>query len=136
MKLKSLTGIYDLSNRAYSEELYRNFKTQYGSMGGRLIFTTTFTAGRDVTYKDIAKILKDSNSEGVVIIASPLDTAMICKELRKLDPDIPIISSAWGMASDLIKYGGPAVEGIIASDVYDYESKHQRFITFKKPGLH
>ncbi len=132
MKLKSLTGIYDLSNRAYSEELYRNFKTQYGNMGGRLIFTTTFTAGRDVTYKDIAKILIDSNSEGVVIIASPLDTAMIGRELRKLDPDIPVISSAWGMASDLIKYGGPAVEGIIASDVFDYESKHKRFLTFKK----
>ncbi len=132
MKLKKMIGAYDLSNRAYSEELYRNLKTHYESMGGKFIFTTTFTSGSDTTYKDIAKILKDPNSDGVVIIASPLDTAMICRELRKLDLDIPVISSAWGMGSDLLKFGGPAVEGIIAADIYDYDNKNQRFITFKK----
>lgn len=130
LNIKNVTGVYDLSNRTYSEELYQNFKNQYEKLGGSLVFTTTFTSGQDVNYKDIAKILNPPTSQGILIIASPLDTGMICDAFKKIAPDVPVMSSAWGMGNDLIKYGGTAVEGVVASDIHDYESTRERYINF------
>lgn len=43
---------------------------------------------------------------------------------------IIIISGAWAMAGDLLRYGGPAVEGIGFAHVFDEDSKSEAYFKF------
>ncbi len=133
MKLRKMAGVYDLSNRAYTEGCYSNFVSKFESMGGTLIFTTTFTSGQEVSHLDIAKNILNSNPEGLMIAAGALDTAMICQHLRKLGSHIPVVSSGWAMTPDFLQHGGTAVEGVVFSiPGYVKDSKDKRYLEFRK----
>ena len=132
MGLKRIAGIYDLSNRAFSEEWYSNFSAEFERMGGRMVVTQSFTSGQPVSYLNIVKELLSSEPDGLLIVAGALDTAMICQQVRKIDSAIPIISSGWAKSSALIHHGGPAVEGVIFSQRYTPQKYHERYLTFRK----
>jgi branched-chain amino acid transport system substrate-binding protein len=131
MNLRKMAGVYDLSNRAFAEGLYKNFTSEFKKMGGTVVFTKTFTSGEEVSYLDLAKTLLASDPEGLFMIAGALDTAMICQQVRKFGSELPIISSAWAFTPDLIQHGGSAVEGLIFSESFYKESKHENYLKFK-----
>ncbi|CAN2048713.1 branched-chain amino acid transport system substrate-binding protein [Candidatus Magnetomoraceae bacterium gMMP-13] len=130
MGLRKIRGLYDLSNQVYTEGYYRNFKTEFESMGGTLAPATTFISGKEVSYFKMAENLLDS--DGVFILAGPIDTAMICQQLRKLDTKIPIIASGWAKKPDLLHHGGHTVEGVIFPQIFNEESMHKDYVRFKQ----
>lgn len=132
MDLREMAGVYDFSNRAFAEGLYKNFTTEFEKMGGSVVFTETFTSGEEVSYLDLAKKLLASDPDGLFIVAGALDTAMICQQVRKFGSELPIISSAWAFTSDLIQHGGSAVEGLVFSESFYKENKHENYLKFKK----
>jgi branched-chain amino acid transport system substrate-binding protein len=132
MGLRKIASVYDLSNRAFAEGLYQNFKTQFENMGGTLVHTTTFTSGEPISYLTLTRNLLDVEADGLFIVASALDTALLCQQLRKENVDIPIISSAWAFTPDIIRHGGSAVEGLIFSEAYYKESKHPDYLAFQR----
>ena len=84
MGLRNMAVVYDLSNRTFSEGLYNNFKSAFMSMGGTITSAETFLSGKEVAYLDLTKNLLDSEPDGLLIVASALDTAMLCQQIRKL----------------------------------------------------
>ena len=72
--------------------------------------------------------------EGVFIISSPLDTAMLAQKVRALLPSARLYTAPWAISRALIENGGEAVEGMqfyvpyIANDTSPvYRSYHRRF---------
>jgi branched-chain amino acid transport system substrate-binding protein len=123
--------VYDLSNRDYTEEFYKNFKSEFENMGGEIVHSETFTSGIDVKFVDIADALLEPAPSGVLIVANAFDTAMICQHIRKISSKIPIIICAWAVTADLIQHGGAAVEGIISSQMFYRDSQNREFLEFK-----
>jgi len=123
--------VYDLSNRAFTEEWYLNFRTAFEARGGTISFTATFTSCEDFSYLELAQNILAAHPDGVVIIAGALDTAMICQQLRKLKAELLLVCSGWSKSQDLIQHGGLAVEGILMSEAYDQNSQHERYLAFK-----
>lgn len=132
MGLKKIAVVYDLSNRAFAEGLFRIFRPGFENMGGKVIHTKTFSSGDQVPYLDIARNMLISSADGLLIIAGALDTAMICQQLKKLSSNLPIITSGWAGTPDLIHKGGRAVEGIIISQPTDIDCKREKYLKFKK----
>jgi branched-chain amino acid transport system substrate-binding protein len=130
-QLRKIAAIYDLSNQAFSETMSANFTATFEQMGGSVVSTTTFTSGEDISYLDLAQIPLNANPDGLFIIAGALDTAMLCQQVRKLNPEIPIISSAWAFTPDLIQHGGAAVEGVIVSESFYQESQQKSYVQFQ-----
>ncbi|MDM8535586.1 ABC transporter substrate-binding protein [Desulfobacterales bacterium HSG17] len=132
MKLNRLSLVYDLSNPAYSERVYKLFRDTFKGLGGEVLLTETFTSGKNASYFDISERLLKDQPQGVFIVAGAMDTAMICQHLRKINPDLPIISSGWALAPALLQPGGKAVEGVIFSHSLDEKSNDKQFLEFKK----
>lgn len=127
---RTLACAYDLSNRAFTEEWYRNFSTAFEALGGTLPFRATFMSGEDVSYLELAQNIINADTDGVVIIAGALDTAMICQQLRKLEAELLIVCSGWSKSQDLIQHGGLAVEGVLISEAYNQHSQHEQYLAF------
>ena len=132
MKLRRVAAVYDLSNRTYSAEFIANFKTEFERLGGKVVSVDTFTMGADVSFKSLAAEMLKANPDGIVIAAGAVDTAMICQHVRMAGSKIPIFMSGWAQTADLLRHGGPAVEGIIGTMYQDLDSTAKPYVAFKE----
>jgi len=78
----------------------------------------------------VAQALLATAADGVLIVANSMDTAMLCQQLRKLDPRIPIVTSEWAATERLLELGGKAVEGVIVAQNFDRNSSEPRYRQF------
>jgi len=132
MGLKKMIGIRDVSNRTYVEGFLNNFRSEFESLGGKIIYVEDFTSGEDVDFIKLADSLIKPEPDGILVMAGALDTAMICQRIRKAGSEVSILSSGWAMTADLIHDGGPTVEGVVFSQLFNRESRQKTYLEFRK----
>lgn len=108
---RSIVAAFETSNRAYSENLYMTFQERFESLGGSIEFVQPFSPGSG--YAEIARSLALFFPDGIFLVANDIDTAAICKEVRKLNSAVPLAESGLAISDDLIRNGGTAVEGLL-----------------------
>lgn len=131
-QVKKVAVIYDYRNMAFAEPVKRFFAQGIEATGGQIITTETFGSGNNAEYVTIAKRIGESDADGILLLASSVDAAMICQQFLKQGLTLPIFMPMWSMTNDLIKQGGPAVEGTYLINIIDFESSAADFVTFKK----
>jgi branched-chain amino acid transport system substrate-binding protein len=132
MGLKKIAVIYDLSNRAYTEGYFHNFKDAFEGFGGSINHVETFISGKDMGFATAADALLKPDPEAVLIVTGAPDAAMISQRIRIAGAKIPIFACGWAMTADLLHDGGPAVEGLLFSMLFNRESKEKAYLKFKK----
>jgi branched-chain amino acid transport system substrate-binding protein len=132
MGMKRMASITDLSNPEYSGGFCHNFQAEFEYLGGEFIKTVPFTSTPDVLDTELAQQLIAASPDGLLVVANGHDTAMICQQLKKLGSRIPVISSSWAMTTDLLRYGGHAVEGVTFCSSYDQNNLSQGYVSFKQ----
>ena len=132
MGVKRIAAVYDLSNRGYTERYVRGFRKRFEALGGRISDLISFTSGKDVSFISLANELEKSGPDGILVVAGALDTAMICQRIRAAGLDVPIISCGWAMTADLLHDGGPAVEGVVFSQLFDRQSRNRIYTEFRR----
>ena len=132
MGLKKMAAIYDLSNRAYTEEYFNNFKEEFEGLGGKINHVETFSSGKSMDFVKATDSLLKQDPDGVLIATGAPDVAMISQRIRMNGSKVPIFSCGWAMTAALIHDGGPAVEGVVFSQLFDRESRQKTYLEFKK----
>jgi branched-chain amino acid transport system substrate-binding protein len=89
-------------------------------------------SGTDIDYVKLTKTLLESQPDGLLIVAGAIDIAMICQHIRMKGSTIPVMHNGWAGTEELVKYGGPAIEGIIFPIMYNKDSQNKSFLEFKK----
>jgi len=128
-RMRRVAAVYDLGNRAFSENWLKNF-TEAFAQGGQVVLTLGFQVGNDTTFLSIAQELLADDVDGVLIIANSMDSALLCQQIRKLDARIPIVLSDWGGTERLLELGGKAVEGVNVVQTFDRNSSAPRYQAF------
>lgn len=124
-----VSAIYDMGNRSYSEALFRHFKETLGARGGRTQKVLTFTSGENPDYTALSKQALAAKPDCVLIVANPIDSALVCQRLRLAGYAGPIALSHWGASSnELVTAGGDAVENSLFLDNWDRSSKDPEFL--------
>lgn len=129
--LKNVAIVYDLSNAAFSELMKNDFTTEFESFGGQVTLSKSYSSGPDLDYIKIVENLFESTPEGLLIVAGPLDTAMICQHVRMSGSQIPIMLNGWTGEKELIEHGGPAVEGVFYTNMFNQNSQEKTYVEFK-----
>ena len=132
MGLKKMAAIYDLSNRANTEEHFNNFKEEFEGLGGKINHLETFSSGKSMDFVKATDSLLKQDPDGVLIATGAPDVAMISQRIRMNGSKVPIFSCGWAMTAALIHDGGPAVEGVVFSQLFDRESRQKTYLEFKK----
>jgi len=132
MGLKNMAVIYDLSNRAYTEGYFHNFKDAFEGLGGKINHVETFMTGKDMDFVKSADALLEANPDGVLIVTGAPDAAMISQRIRMTGAKLPIFSCGWAMTADLLHDGGPAVEGLFFSQLFNRKSQQKAYLEFRK----
>ncbi len=109
--VRHLVCVYDESNRAYGEFLWQAIKVKFEALGGEA--GQLFTFMPDETALDaLMQQVQAAAPEGVVFIASPVDTALMVQYGHQQGLEARLFSSPWAQSDALLEKGGQAVEGL------------------------
>lgn len=130
--IKNILIIYSNENNTYASSFKKryleNFLTDQEDMNN--VYIKTKNDPVESYFPHIKNKI-----DGVLLIESPLDAAETVKNIRKLDINIPIISSDWGFHKEFIVYGGRYIEGTYFITDYDENFSGEEFQRFKNRYL-
>jgi len=120
----------DSANAAYSEDWLASFAGRLTANGGRVVHVERIRSGADEGFLPLAERLLKSAPDAVLLLCGAIDTALVAQQVRKLGSQVPLFASEWAFTSDLISFGGRAVEGMLAFVTYDPASQAPRHLAF------
>lgn len=130
-KIKNIAVIYDTDNLSYAKTYARIFGDKFKDMGGKVVSEIPFSSEVQPDFTPLLSILQKSKPEGVLIVASDIDTAIIAQRSKFIDKNIKLYAASWAQTETLISNGGQAVEGMEIEQAYDITNKSQNFVDFK-----
>jgi branched-chain amino acid transport system substrate-binding protein len=124
--------IYDTDNVSYSKPFMEAFSSEYRSLGGRLVGGVEFSALAKPDFASLILPLRASSPEGLLIIASDNDTALIAQRTRLMGWSIQLFGTAWAQTDNLITDGGQAVEGLEIELANTLNNQSPEYLDFAK----
>jgi branched-chain amino acid transport system substrate-binding protein len=134
-----IAAIYDLDNRAYTEDWVLQFQKILEQGGGTLVGKIPFDFHKDSLFLDLARQAAETDPQGILILANAVDTAMICQQLVKIGVDLPRYATGWSYSDDLLQFGGKSVEGLMiiqSADLLDPSPAMQHFVSSYQERFH
>lgn len=110
LKAKTAALIYDIS-QDYCVGLATFFKKEFTKLGGKIVSETKFKTGD----RDFTPQLSSMKAAKPDIIYAPIyytECALIARQAREMDLNVPILSGDGAQAPELIQLGGKAVENV------------------------
>jgi branched-chain amino acid transport system substrate-binding protein len=130
--LKKFAVIYDASNKAFTETWLTHFRAALQEKAGEVVVVEEFQSSPDVHFLPIAERVLSKQPDGLLLLSNAIDTAMISQQMRKLGSDVPIFSSEWAFTTDLISFGGRAVNGMTSFHSFNANEAGHIYLQFKK----
>ncbi len=130
--MRQIAVAHEISNRPFSDSWIKSFNKTFTDMGGKILSAIEFSTENECSFSDISSRLLASNPDGIIIVAAPMDSALLCQHIRKNNPSVKIALSSWGGNQRFIELGGKATEGVTVASSFDWASPNPRYQAFKK----
>lgn len=131
MDIDSMVIITDHRNKRFGDTMIEGFQPVYHQSGKDLKSQIEYYSNKEVSYFNLATEAMRQNPEGVFIISSPIDTALLAQNLKKINPDVQLFTSPWAISRELIENGADAVEGLRFFVPFISDDDSSRYIEFK-----
>lgn len=132
LHLKQIAVFYDTDNASYTDTYRESFTKYFTANGGEIVMTHAFSSATLPDFKPILADLQSARPDGIFIIASAFDTALIAQRARLEGLDAQLLATNWSLTDDLIQNGGSAVDGIVAVVSNDENSRSPEYVDFAK----
>lgn len=130
-RIKKMSLIYDSDNLAYAQVYSKTFSEKYYELGGEVVSETSFSSVSQPDFSGILTNIRNKDAQGLLIVASDADTALIAQRTKSIDWPVELFTSAWAQTKTLIDNGGQAVEAMMLEQSYLLTSEVPSFIDFK-----
>jgi len=128
--LSKVAIIYDTTNATFSNTYKNIFMEQYQAVGGIVTSVQAFSSLEKTDFTLLAEKARESKAEGVMLIATDEETAVIAQKIRLIGWTAPLFGSSWAPTATLINNGGRAVEGMELEHAYAYENQEASYLEF------
>ena len=116
LKLKRVAVLKDIKND-YSIGLAQFFEENFGALGGEVVAVQAYSEG-DADFKAQLTALKGSEPEAVIVPGYYTEAALIVKQARELNMNMPFIGGDGWDSGKLVEIGGAAMENTYFSTAY------------------
>jgi branched-chain amino acid transport system substrate-binding protein len=132
LHLKQIAVFYDTDNASYTDTYRESFIKYFTASGGEIVLTHAFSSSTLPDFKPILSDLQSAPPDGIFIIASAFDTALIAQQAHLEELDTQLLATNWSLTDDLIQNGGSAVDGMITVVSHDENSRFPEYLDFAK----
>lgn len=131
LKAKGITSVsvlMDMNNADFVEDYVAQLQKYYqGSLT-----TVQFKSQGNADWHQLAGDLLAPNPEAVLLLTESSMTAVAVQKLRELKFNGPLIASIWAQSPELLRIGGPAMEGLSMVSFVDPDNKRPEYLKFSK----
>lgn len=121
---------YDMRNLSYTGAWLEAFRARFVALGGRLAVEVPFESQSDTAFSQVMRKLLAARPDGLLFIATAVDTARLAQQGSKMAPGLPMGTSEWSGSDALIELGGSAVEGMLVAQSYNRDDSSPRYRQF------
>lgn len=121
---------YDLSNRAYTADWAEHWKKDFVALGGAVVAEASFTSGEDRSYGAALKPLAAARPDGLLFVASAVDTVRLTQLARNLGMTQLVTAATWAATENLVQLGGRTVEGMTMTQFFNRDDSSPRYRAF------
>jgi len=134
--IEDLIIIYDENNVEFAQFWIDQLNDYLSNSDLKLTKTVKSNSleDRSLLY-EITQEALENDPDGVLIIASPLETAFISQQLCKLNPEIKKYATQWSFNEMVIEQGGTAVENLLLITEYDRFSENEWAQAYRKGNV-
>jgi len=133
LKIKRVAVIYDLQNKTYTVDIFQAFRDEFTRLGGTISAEVTYDSTTKPAFLPLVQQLKMNQGDGVMVLASSVDTINICQQIRKENQGVPILSGACGIAQrDLVQQAGKSTDNVIFTLPVNSQSTSPAFVAFRE----
>ena len=132
---RKAVAIYDLNNKAYTETWFQEFRQSYEALGGNLLLVRTYQSAADTVFFEMVKELLATEPDLIVIVASAVDAARICQQVRKIDTAVAIAISEWASTERFIELAGSASEKVRTAQFFNRNDSSAAYQSFRQAYL-
>jgi branched-chain amino acid transport system substrate-binding protein len=141
LKIKSIAVFGQ--NSEYGNNITKSFKEQFVKLGGSIKFDDSYLEG-DKDFRTPLLKIKQSGAQALYIPGNENEPAIILKQSKQLNLNIPIMGGDGSSTDNLIKMAGNSAEGFYCTNVLvdkatDFYKKYRNeyFTKFRKePGAY
>lgn len=142
--VRTVSVIYDIDNRSYTESWLNGFTETFTRLGGKIVQVKSFKSEKNVVFQPLVQELLATKADSVLIISNAVDSATICQQVRKLAPGQRIALSEWASTERFTELAGSAAEGVVVAQFLDRNDTSARYRDFlaayrtrfgKEPGF-
>lgn len=130
--VKTMAVALETANADYTEDWLASFQRAFTAAGGSVVTVERFKSGAEGGFLPLAGRLLERRPDALLLLTGAMDAAMIAQQVRKLGSSVPLFASEWANTSDVVNFGGMAVEGMSSFVTYnptDQSPRHQLFMT-------
>ncbi len=127
---RRMVVIVEQSNKAFTESWQTCFIEKFEQLGGEVVNSAGFVSGENRGFLSLTKNALQTNPDGVLILSSAIDAAMIAQQVAKEKPGLPLFVSEWSFTRDLLAHGGRAVEGVTLFHTFNEQSQRPHYLRF------
>ena len=117
--IKRLALLYDEDNAAYAAIYAQSVGDEFTRRGGQVVANIGFLGSAQPDDQAILAKLRSAAPDGLVIVASALNSALLVQHARLAQWNIPIFVSDWAYSDIFLHNGGKAIEGVELVTTYD-----------------
>lgn len=128
--LRKLNTIIDTFNSYYTENYFLRFSEHFETIGGSMELEVRYDSTARPQFSSLADELLQGAPDGLFLISASLDTALIIQQLYKRNVRVPLIGVEWSENQELIDQGGPLVEQLYISNLYNTDTSDEKYQTF------
>lgn len=121
---------YDTRNLGYTQAWLEAFRTRITALGGAVAVEVPFESQSELAFSNVMRKLLAVRPDGLLFIATAVDTARLAQQGSKLAPGLSMGTSEWAGSDALIELGGSAVEGMLVAQPYNREDMSGRYRRF------
>lgn len=130
--VRTIAVALETANADYTEDWLLSFQRVCEAEGSRVVAVERFNSGAEGGFLPLAGRLLKGRPDALLLLTGAMDAAMIAQQVRKLGSQVPLFASEWANTSDVVNFGGKAVEGMRSFVTYDPTTqtpRHQLFVT-------
>lgn len=130
-RLLRLAAVLDLSNAAYTERWMDDFEAEFRLHGGQVLARTGYTFRPGMGFADVVQRALASQPDGLLLLTGAVDAAQLMQQVRKLRPDLPVMTAEWAATEQLLELAGSAAEGVVSAQFLDRNNAAPAYQAFR-----
>ncbi len=127
---RRLVALYDSRNRAHGQPFAEHFRDRFEERGGEVLAVLSFGDEKPLGIHSIVERALALQPDALVLVAGPVETALICQQVFKLGQTLPLYGTEWSSSTHLVEHGARAVEGFTFIQTVDLQSSSPRYTEF------